>query len=72
MLKKISTGSDVEKLKPGDYIFDNPEEKEAREYKIKKILFGYLLAFHGGDFPSLKIIRKKNLIAGEWWISSAR
>ena len=68
MLKKISSGGNAGKPKPGDYIFDGPVEDHARRFKIKGIIFGRLIAFHGGDFPSLKIISKEKLMEGSWWL----
>jgi hypothetical protein len=68
MLKKISTGSNAGKPKTGDYIFDGPEEENARRFKIKGFFFGCLIAFHGGDFPSVKFISKEKLVAGGWWV----
>jgi len=68
MLKKISTGSNAGKTKTGDYIFDAPEEENARRFKIKGVVFGWRIAFHGGDFPSLKFISPEKLEAGSWWV----
>ena len=68
MLKKIGARKKAETLRPGDVIFDNPNEEKAREFKIKIMILDYVLALLGGDFPSLKIIRKKNLSSGNWWI----
>jgi hypothetical protein len=72
MLKKITADSDVEQLRPGDYIFDNPYRQEARNFKIKKIIYGYVLAFYGGDFPSLKLLSKSTLINGSWWMEDSQ
>ena len=68
MLKKINSGADAGKLKPGDYIFDGPVEEKARKFKIKKIVFNLLIVFHGGEFPSIKFLRKQKISSGNWWM----
>jgi len=68
MLKKINARKEADRLNRGDHLFDGPDEESAREFKIKFIFLSHVLAIHGGDFPSLKIIRKKILVSGNWWI----
>lgn len=68
MLKKISADGDVMQLKKGDYIFDHSSRSDARNFKIRIILFGYIVAFYGGDFPSLKILSRSQVIRGRWWM----
>jgi hypothetical protein len=68
MLKKIIARKEADHLNRGDLLFDGPDEQSAREFKIKFVFASFVLAIHGGDFPSLKIIRRKRLLSGNWWI----
>jgi|HubBroStandDraft_2_1064218.scaffolds.fasta_scaffold1512334_1 hypothetical protein len=68
MLKKIQNFKEAEALKSGDIIYDDPMVEIARDFKIKLIFNRHMLIFHGGDFPSIKIIHKKELFAGNWWV----
>jgi hypothetical protein len=70
MLKKIQSSKEAEELKSGDIIYDDFREGVNRDFKIKLIIGRYMLVFLGGDFPSFKIIPKRALISGNWWINS--
>jgi hypothetical protein len=68
MVKKIIAPTEAENLKPGDAILDGPDEEIAREFKLIMVLLDHVLAWHGGDFPSLKFIRRSKLASGNWWV----
>ena len=68
MLKKITSITDIKEIEPGDNIFDMPDVLLGKKYQVYKIIIDDLIVQHQEDILETKLLTKKDLLSGSWWV----